>query len=381
MSSSSDCGSGVKHGSLPPPDGCAMKILVATDAWRPQVNGVVRTYERLAAEVGQFGAELVFLTPEPFPTLPLPTYPEIRLAMLGRNDVAAVVAEAEPGLIHVATEGPIGLASRGYCRRAGRPFTTSYHTRFPDYLSARLPVPLEFGYALQRWFHNAGAGMLVATPSLAADLAARGFRNILPWTRGVDTELFRPRSERLFGASPVLLFVGRVSVEKNIEAFLQLAVSGQKVVVGGGPQLEELRARYPGVLFTGPKTGEELARHYASADVFVFPSRTDTFGIVLLEAMASGLPVAAYPVTGPLDVVADGIAGALDEDLQAAVVRALSLDRAGAREHALRFSWREAARLFLAGIAQANLAAGHRPAGIHTLAAAAAADRPTKEHV
>lgn len=344
-----------------------VRVLIATDAWRPQINGVVRTYERLAGEVSALGAELHFLTPEGRASLPLPSYPEIRLALIGRRQVEAAFTQTGAHYLHIATEGPVGLAAHRFARDRLLPFTTSFHTRFADYVSARLPVPAAWGYAAQRWFHNAGAGMLVATQSLAAELTARGFRNILPWTRGVDTELFRPRADRLFGLGPVSMFVGRVAIEKNLEAFLDLDLDGLKVVVGGGPALEGLRARYPGVVFTGPQTGEALARHYASADVFVFPSRTDTFGVVLLEAMASGVPVAAFPVTGPKDVVADGVSGTLSEDLRAAVHQARLLDRAAVRVHALGYSWRRTAVLFLQGVVSANARAGHRPEGAEAL--------------
>ena len=250
------------------------------------------------------------------------------------------------------------FAARRFATDHRLPFTTSFHTRFADYLSARLPVSVGWGYAAQRWFHNAGAGVMVPTPSLARELADRGFTNILPWTRGVDTELFKPRTDRLLGESPVLLYVGRVAVEKNLEAFLDLDIPGQKVIVGSGPALDELRTRYPDAIFTGPQFGEALARHYASADVFVFPSLTDTFGIVLLEAMASGVPVAAFPVTGPVDVVAQGVSGCLSENLGEAVREALTLDRGAVRGHALRFSWRRTAEMFLRNIIDANAACG-----------------------
>jgi len=340
-----------------------MRIMVATDAWRPQVNGVVRTYERLAIEGPKLGAQFEFLTPEPFPTLPLPTYPEIRLAVVGEWNIEAVYARFCPHYIHIATEGPIGLAARSWCVRRGHPFTSSYHTRFPDYISARVPVPLSWGYALQRWFHNSGAGMMVAAPSLARDLKAKGFQRILPWTRGVDTDLFCPRrgAPRASGDGPVFLYVGRIAVEKGVEQFLALDLPGRKVVVGDGPMLDDLRRRFPAVRFAGHKSGENLAREYACADVFVFPSRTDTFGIVLLEAMAAGLPVAALPVTGPIDIVVDGETGCLDLDLRAAALRALNLDRLRVRQRALDFSWSNCARMFLDNVIKANAEAGHRP--------------------
>ncbi len=339
-----------------------MRIIIATDAWRPQVNGVVRTYERMIEEADALGVEIIALTPEGLPTFPLPTYPEIQLALIGRRHAARQIAARAADFVHVATEGTIGFAVRAHCMRERRPFTTSYHTRLPDYLAARLPVPLSVGYRLQRWFHNAGAGMFVATPSLATELEASGFQNCIRWTRGVDTELFRPRDIRLFGAGPVFLYAGRVAIEKNLEGFLRLDLPGKKVVVGGGPQLGELQQRYPEVVFTGARFGEELARHFASADVFVFPSRTDTFGIVMLEAMASGVPVAAFPVTGPRDVVVEGRSGALDADLAKAAMRALDLDRASVRAHALGYSWRKTAEAFIQGIVASNAHAGHRPA-------------------
>ena len=307
-----------------------MRILVATDAWHPQVNGVVRTYERLAQELPKLGAGLSFITPAPFHTLPCPTYPEIRLSLITPGTVARHIDEARPEFIHIATEGPIGLMSRRYCRKRKRPFTTSYHTRFPEYVSARLPIPESWCYAFQRRFHNSGAGLFVATQSVENDLREKGFARMMRWSRGVDLDLYRPRNVRRFGEQPVFLYVGRVAVEKNIKAFLDLDLPGRKVVVGGGPQLDKLRRLYPDVLFTGSKQGEELAEAYASADVFVFPSLTDTFGLVLLEALASGVPVAAFPVSGPKDVLTDPRCGAVGPDLQAAALQALELDR-GAR--------------------------------------------------
>ena len=340
----------------------ARRILVATDAWLPQTNGVVNTYLRISERAAAFGCEIDFVTPGEFRTVPMPTYPEIPLAMTSRGAIARRVEAFAPDYIHIATEGPIGLAARSYCRRAGRPFTTSYHTRFPEYLSSRFPVPLSWGYALQRWFHNAGAGMMVATPSLAADLSARGFRNIYPWSRGIDLDLFHARSVRLFGEEKVFLYVGRVAVEKNIEAFLTIDVPGKKVVVGGGPQLDELRRKYADVIFTGPKYGEELADHFASADVFVFPSLTETFGNVMLEALASGVPVAAYPVTGPKDVLSTDV-GAMDSDLETAAKAALDLEREKCRAHAAKYSWENCVRQFVDNIVAAIGPAAARGAG------------------
>jgi glycosyltransferase involved in cell wall biosynthesis len=331
-----------------------MRILIATDAWYPQVNGVVRTYDRLARELPRFGAEAIFLVPTEFRTLPCPTYPEIRLALVTPGMVTRHIEAVGADFIHIATEGPIGLMARRYCQKTKRPFTTSYHTRFPEYVSARLPVPEAWGYALQRRFHNSGAGLFVAAPSVEADLAHKGFKRMMRWTRGVDVGLFRPRDVRLFGKEPVFLYVGRVAVEKNIKAFLDLELPGRKVVVGSGPQLDELTKRYPHALFTGAKEGEELAEAYASADVFVFPSRTDTFGLVLLEALASGVPVAAFPASGPKDVLTDPYAGVIDTDLQAAALKALALDGDAARAHALNFSWENSAREFLDNVLRAH---------------------------
>ena len=334
-----------------------MKVLVATDAWRPQVNGVVRTYERLAAQSAELGCEMTFLTPAEFHTLPCPTYPEIRLALPAYNYVINRLDLINPDAVHIATEGPIGWMTRRYCKKRGVPFTTSFHTRFPEYISSRFGLPASWIYAWQRVFHNAGEGMMVASDSLARDLDGRGFQRIMPWTRGVDTELFRPRDVRLFGDDrPVFVYVGRVAIEKNIEAFLDLDLDGEKVVVGTGPLLDTLKARYPQVTFTGKLIGEDLARAYASADVFVFPSLTDTFGIVLLEAMASGVPVAAFPVTGPIDNVTPGVTGVLDQDLGVAARAALRLDRSAVREGALRYSWENAARMFMTNIENALFA-------------------------
>jgi glycosyltransferase involved in cell wall biosynthesis len=328
-----------------------MRLLVATDAWHPQVNGVVRTYEHFAKQAEAMGHKIAFLTPNERPSVPCPTYPEIRLAMITRRGVRKEIERFQPEFIHVATEGPIGLATRNYCRRAGLPFTTSYHTRFPEYVAARVPLPLSWGYAYMRWFHNAGDGVMVSTDSLRDELAARGFTNIFSWTRGVDTELFRPSNERLFGNdAPVFMYVGRVAPEKNIGAFLDLDLPGKKVVVGPGPQLDSLRRRHPDVTFTGPKFGDELAAHFASADVFVFPSLTDTYGVVLLEALACGTPVAAYPVTGPKDVIVQGRVGVLDEDLGRAARAALNIDRGACREFALKFSWEACTRQLLDNI-------------------------------
>lgn len=317
-----------------------MKILMVTDAWHPQVNGVVRTLTKVIGELQGMGHDVLVIHPGQFRTIPAPSYPEIRLAVWPGPRLAALTDAFEPDAVHLATEGPLGWAGRRYCLRRGYPFTTSYTTRFPEYLQARWHVPLAWSYAVLRHFHNASSGILVATESIAATLAARAFRPIKPWTRGVDTDYFRPQDKGwLQLPRPVQLYVGRVAVEKGLEAFLDLELEGSKVIVGQGPQLDALKARYPDAHFVGYKENGELARYYAAADVFVFPSRTDTFGLVMLEALASGVPVAAFPVPGPLDVIGDSGAGVLDEDLGKAIAGALRIDPARCRKHAQRFSW------------------------------------------
>ena len=327
-----------------------MRILIATDAWRPQVNGVVRTYERLEEQLIHLGHDVEFFSPDGFRTVPLPTYPEIRLALIAPVHARRKVEAFRPDYIHIGTEGPIGLTTRLFCVNAEHPFTTSYHTRFPEYVSARLPVPLSWGYKFERWFHNAANGIFVATPSLQEELSGKGLKRLIPWSRGVDTELFHPRNVRNFGTEPVFLYVGRVAVEKNLTAFLDLDLPGKKVVVGSGPQREALKSAYSDAIFTGPLFGDALAEAFASADVFVFPSRTDTYGVVLLEALASGVPIAAYPVTGPKDVVANGKVGYIAENLREAALQALALDRDACRAYAMKFSWEACARQFVTNI-------------------------------
>ncbi|MDG3442318.1 glycosyltransferase family 4 protein [Nitrospirillum amazonense] len=325
-----------------------MKILIVTDAWHPQVNGVVRTLTTTRDELRQLGHEVEVIAPDRFRTVPMPTYPEIRLALKPGARLRRMIDEIAPDAIHIATEGPLGLAARRYCLRRRIPFTTAYHTRFPEYVRDRFPIPLRLSYALVRRFHAPASAVMVATPSIENDLVDRGFRNIKRWSRGVDTDLFRPREKDFLPfPRPIFMYVGRVAVEKNIEAFLSLDLPGTKVVVGGGPQLDELKAKYPAAQFVGPKHGEELAKHYAAGDVFVFPSRTDTFGLVLLEALASGVPVAAYPVPGPLDVLAGSDVAVLDEDLRKAALAALEIPGDKCRRHALTFSWSASAAQFL----------------------------------
>lgn len=325
-----------------------MRILIVTDAWHPQVNGVVRTLEKLAESLRELGTGVSFLTPEGFTTLPMPFYREIRLALATPGAVRRAIEAARPDAIHIATEGPLGILARRHCLRRGLDFTTSYHTRFPEFLSARLPVPEAWTYRWLRRFHNAGKAMLVATPSLRDELAERGFTGIGLWARGVDTALFHPdRRRELDLPRPIFINVGRVAVEKNLPAFLDLDLPGSKVIVGDGPEMAKLQATYPAVHFLGAKFGTELAECYACADVFVFPSRTDTFGNVILESLASGTPVAAFPVTGPVDILADGRGGVLSHDLREASLAALSTPRGEARDKALGYGWDECARQFL----------------------------------
>lgn len=340
-----------------------MRILVATDAWHPQVNGVVRTLTSLARSAATLGVEIEFLTPDGFPSFELPTYPGLRVAWTNRREIARRIEAASPDAIHIATEGPIGWAVRAYCRRRKLAFTTSYTTRFPEYISARSIIPEWLSYAVLRHFHAAGAMTMVATASLRQELSAKGFRKIGTWTRGVDTNLFRPDEPAdLDLPRPIFMTVGRVAVEKNLEAFLTLNLPGSMVVIGGGPQKAELEKRYPKAFFLGEKTGKDLTSHLAAADVFVFPSLTDTFGVVQLEALACGTPVAAFPVTGPLDVIADHPVGVLDTDLRRACVGALSLSREACRNFALERSWENSARQFIGNVSVLQPTRSLRPA-------------------
>lgn len=324
-----------------------MHLLLVTDAWFPQINGVVRSLDEMVRQLRAVGDEVTVIAPDRFATVACPTYPEVRLALAGPWRVGALVEEARPDHIHIATEGPLGAMARWHALRHGLDFTTSYHTRFPEYLAARIPVPKALSYMAMRRFHNSGGGCMVATASLRRELKDRGFRNLMLWPRGVDTDVFRP-GPRVDGLAkgPIFLSVGRVAVEKNLDAFLSLDLPGTKIVVGDGPERAHLAERYPEALFLGTLQGEALSRVYASADVFVFPSLTDTFGNVILEALASGVPVAAFPVTGPRDILTDPSAGVLDADLRRAALAALDLGRDGARAHALRYSWTESAAIF-----------------------------------
>jgi glycosyltransferase involved in cell wall biosynthesis len=334
-----------------------LRILIVTDAWKPQVNGVVRTLEHLGEELATMGHGVRYATPENQWTLPLPTYPEIRLALFPRTRLLKTIEEFKPDAIHIATEGPLGLSARSVCRRRDIRFTTSFHTRFPQYVHARFPVvPERAVYAALRGFHRPSAATMVATPSLKRDLESHGFSNLVLWSRGVDLNRFSPARGKEMpdlapGARrPFFLYVGRIAVEKNVEAFLRLDLPGTKFVVGEGPQRAELQARFPDARFFGQKTGAELPAIYASSDVFVFPSRTDTFGLVLLEALACGTPVAAYPVSGPVDVLGSGGGGVLTEDLRQACLEALSIGSDACRRFAESHSWRASAEQFIGNL-------------------------------
>ncbi len=328
-----------------------MRILTVTDAWHPQVNGVVRTIEATHRELQDAGHDCETISPLEFATLPCPGYREIRLSLLPYRKVAGRIAGLQPDAIHIATEGPLGQAARRYCVRNGLPFTTAYHTRFPQYLRAMFGIQERWVYRFLRWFHAPAWRVLTPTREVERELAAWGIGNVARWTRGVDLDVFRPRSEPSLLvdalARPRFLYVGRVSVEKNIDAFLKLDLPGSKIVAGVGPALELLGRRFPDVRFVGVLEREELARLYSSVDAFVFPSLTDTFGLVMLEALACGTPVAAFPVQGPLDVVGDSDAAALDPDLRRAALRALRIDRNRCRAWAERFSWRAATEQFV----------------------------------
>ncbi|MEM9705860.1 MAG: glycosyltransferase family 1 protein [Pseudomonadota bacterium] len=332
-----------------------LRILIATDAWKPQINGVVRTLETLGKILRARGNEVIFITPNDFQTMPLPSYPEIQLSLFPGRKVARIINQTRPDAIHIATEGPIGRAARRFCKRRQYPFTTSFHTRFAEYTNERWGAPISWGYAVLRDFHKDGDTMMVATDGLIEELKARGFGNMKIWARGVDISKFEIAHSDVLGdlPRPIFLYVGRVAVEKSIEDFLKLDLPGTKVVVGDGPQRAELETRYPAARFLGPKFDRELVQCYQACDVFVFPSRTDTFGLVNVEALACGKPVAAYPVRGPLEILdgaADGC-GALNEDLRAACLAALeNADPDACRARAEIFSWEAASRQFVSNL-------------------------------
>ncbi len=331
-----------------------MRIMLVTDAWEPQVNGVVRTLSRTVQELREMGHEVQMVTPaDGYKTIPLPTYPEIKMALFAKDDIEERFEAFEPEAVHIATEGTLGLAARRICIQHRFPFSTSYHTQYPEYVSARFPIPLAVGYAFVRWFHNMAGRVMVATPTMRDLLISRRFKNLALWTRGVDTELFTPdlrtadRGPLAGIEGPISLYVGRVAVEKNVEAFLKCDTIGTKVVVGDGPARADLEARFKDAKFLGAKFGTELAACYANADVFVFPSYTDTFGLVILEAMATGTPVAAFVAPGPQDIIPGSGAGEIGPDLGANIAACLELDRAKVRAYAQTYSWRACAEQFL----------------------------------
>jgi len=341
-----------------------MRIMIVTDAWFPQTNGVVNTLAQTAAWLGRFGHEVRLTVPRDFRTMPCPSYPEIRVAVRPLRKLARMFEQFRPQAVHIATEGPLGFAARRYCVRRALRFTTSYHTQFPQYLRSRWPIPLWVSYQGLRWFHAAAHGCMVSTAGVRAALAARGFRNLLRWQRGVDTELFRPRRKDFLQLPrPIAAYVGRVAVEKNVAAFLRMPWRGAKLVIGDGPERARLQSQYPEAHYAGFRYGEDLAAHLAAADVLVFPSLTDTFGLVNLEAMACGVPVAAFPVTGPIDVVQDGVTGALDTDLARAAQRALQLSPQACRARALQSSWDACTREFEGNLVacRVNAALRRRP--------------------
>ncbi len=329
-----------------------MRILIISDAWHPQVNGVVRTLSTITRILNETGHVTEVIGPDRFRTLPCPTYPDIRLSILPAAKLARLIDAFRPDALHIATEGPLGMAAARIAKRRGWHFTTAFHTRFPEYVSARIRIPESWSYAFLRRFHNAGSGTMVATPSLRAELARRGFTKLRAWSRGVDLALFKPEAADPWEglARPVFAYIGRVAVEKNIGAFLRLDLPGSKVVVGDGPARAALEREYPGVRFTGTRRGAALSASYAGADVFVFPSLTDTYGLVMLESLACGTPVAAFPVTGPVDVIAEAPVGCVNADLRHAAMAALAVDRSLCRPFAERHSWQSCTQLFLSHV-------------------------------
>ena len=330
-----------------------MRIAIVTDAWTPQVNGVVRTLQAVTRELEAIGHEVLVIAPDRFVSVPCPTYPEIRLALARSAAVARLIDGFAPDAIHLATEGPVCLAARKHCLAAGLPFTTAYHTQFPDYVAARTGANPAWIWRYIRWFHAPAHAILAATPSVARLLEQRGLAQVRAWGRGVDFAVFGMAGARdpdiAALPGPVQLYVGRIAIEKNLEAFLSSTHPGSKVVIGEGPARAALERRFPDAHFLGTRSGTGLAAAYRAADVLVFPSRTDTFGLVMIEALACGTPVAAYPVTGPIDVLDDRVA-AMDPDLDLAIAQALTRERVACAAYAGRFSWAASARQFAAAL-------------------------------
>lgn len=334
-----------------------MRILIISDAWSPQVNGVVTTVRNTVRELENVGHDVGMITPDGFRTMPCPTYPEIRLALAAGPRVSRLIDEFEPDAIHIETEAPLGIAARRHCLASGYPFTTAYHTQFPEFIHARCRLPVGVTYRMMRWFHDPAAAVMVPTAEMVRRLKARGFANLAHWSRGVDTSVFAPAERLALPGRPIFLYAGRIAVEKSIEDFLDLDLPGTKWVVGDGPARAGLESTYPRAVFHGMKHGSDLAYFYQQADAFVFPSRTDTFGLVLVEAMACGTPVAAYPVSGPIDVVREPSIGILSEDLRNAAMAALELDRAAVHRYARQYSWTEATRQFASHLRPLRVAA------------------------
>jgi glycosyltransferase involved in cell wall biosynthesis len=334
-----------------------MRILIITDAWSPQVNGVVTTVRNTIRELEAVGHEVGMITPDGFRTMPCPTYPEIRLALAPGPRVSRMIDEFEPDAIHLETEAPLGIAARRHCLASGYPFTTAYHTQFPEFIHARCRLPVGVTYRMMRWFHDPAAAVMVPTAEMLRRLKARGFANLAYWSRGVDTALFAPAERLALPGRPIFLYAGRIAIEKSLEDFLDLDLPGTKWVVGDGPARAGLESKYPRTVFHGMKHGSDLAYYYQQADAFVFPSRTDTFGLVLIEAMACGTPVAAYPVSGPIDVVREPSIGILSEDLRDAALAALDLDRSAVHRYARQYSWAAATSQFAANLSPIRIAA------------------------
>ncbi len=325
-----------------------MRIAMVTDAWTPQRNGVVRVLSCLISGLESMAHTVAVMEPSAFTRIPCPSYPEIPLSLFPGRKLAAMLEEFRPDAVHLATEGPLGWAGRAWCLRHGLPFTTAYHTKFPEYVRARTGVPLAWPYAVMHRFHGKAAATLCPSPSVYRELRERGFDGAVEWSHGVDADIFRPQGKDFFDLPrPIFMYVGRVAVEKNLPAFLELDLPGTKVVVGDGPARAGLMKRYPDTHFRIVHGDAELSAAFSAADVFVFPSLTDTFGLVMLEALASGVPVAAFPVTGPLDVIGDAPVGVLSHDLKDAALRALHLSPEECRNHAARFSWKTVANEFL----------------------------------
>jgi len=332
-----------------------VRIAIATDAWYPQPNGVVRVLASVIAGLRARGHHVLVISPDLFTrSIPCPTYPELPITLFPGARVREMLAHFNADVIHIATEGPIGSAAQRYCLERKLPFTTAYHTKFPEYLAARTHLPVGWFHAAMRKFHAPSAGVMVPATAVYNELDSYGYANLRQWSHGVDSKLFQPGAKDYLDAEllprPIFLYVGRVTIDKNLPAFLDLDLPGSKVVVGSGPERIGLMKRYPKVLFR--IAGEtELPRYYNAADVFVFPSRTDTFGLVMLEALACGVPVAAFPVTGPLDVIGESKAGCLSEDLRAAAVAALDVPPEICRARALELSWDRVVEQFLSYLA------------------------------